>query len=105
MNKNFSERDVQLIISNPIYVGIGPYQQIIADDLWVDNALRAIQERGANFWRDVQTNVIESLDLPEEKVLDICMNVQKLYDVAPNDEAHTDVLNQLLFLLREASKP
>ncbi len=104
MKKNFTERDIQLMISNPIYTGIGPYQQIIADDLWVDNALKAIQGRGANFWIDIQTNVINSLGLPEEKALDICMNVQKLYDAALDDEAHKDVLNRLLFLLREALK-
>ena len=97
MKRDFSERDVQLFDANPAYTGIGPYPQIIVDDLWVNSALKAIRQRGVNFWIDVQTNIIKSLGLPEEKASAICMNSQKLYDMVQGDEEHKEILHRLLF--------
>ena len=45
--RSFTARDVQLILSNPVYVGIGKYERIIHDDKWIQTALRA----GLRKWR------------------------------------------------------
>lgn len=39
--------DIKNIICNPIYVGIGPFPQILTDDQWIKCAERSIQEMGA----------------------------------------------------------
>ena len=104
MVHQFTARDVQLVIANPIYTGMGQYERIIDDNLWVGSALRAIQERGAYFWSDVQTNVVEALGLSENKVSDICSKAQDQLDKATKDIDRQRILKGLLLELRKACK-
>ena len=34
------------ILCNPVYVGVGPYPQIVPEKLWVQSAAKAIREDG-----------------------------------------------------------
>ena len=45
--KDFTEEDVRGMTSNPIYTGIGPFPQIIPDELWISTAIKQINEQGA----------------------------------------------------------
>jgi len=45
--EDFTEEDVRGMISNPIYAGIGPFPQIIPDEMWVGTAERQINKEGA----------------------------------------------------------
>ncbi len=47
MNTQFSADSVRDMLTNLIYVGIGPYKAIIEDDLWIDVNVRMIEEKGA----------------------------------------------------------
>jgi hypothetical protein len=102
--RSFTARDVQLILSNPVYVGIGKYERIIHDDKWIQTALREASENGASFWLDVQMNVIEFLDLSEKKAATICVKAPKKYDAAKDENERCKELKTLLADLRAATK-
>ena len=41
------DKDVEAMICNPIYAGVGPYPPIVPQDQWVAAAAKAISEMGA----------------------------------------------------------
>jgi hypothetical protein len=46
---SWSEDDVRKVITNPVYVGIGPFPQVVPDDQWIAAVSRLIKERGTAF--------------------------------------------------------
>ena len=98
--RQFTERDVQLMISNPVYAGVGIYTAMVPEERWIAAAMRAIKEQGANFWLDVQANIIDSLNLPHDKTTMLCTRFQKVYETAENDRIHEETLKGFLHDLR-----
>ena len=47
MDTEWTENDVKSTITNPVYTGIEPFPPITAFKLWLDTALRMIEEDGA----------------------------------------------------------
>ncbi len=47
MHTEWTENDVSARLANPIYAGIGHYEAIVEDDVWLDANVRRIQEEGA----------------------------------------------------------
>lgn len=46
--------DVEKILTNPVYVGIGPFPQLVDEALWISAAKKAIKQRGADrFFRSM----------------------------------------------------
>jgi hypothetical protein len=43
---SWTEDDVKKLFCNPIYVGMGPYSQLIPKDQWIQNAVKTINEVG-----------------------------------------------------------
>ncbi len=43
----FTGEDIQGMLTNPIYAGLGPYPALIDDELYVAAAARLIREQGA----------------------------------------------------------
>lgn len=57
----WSEADVRNVITNPIYVGIGPFPQVVPDDQWIAAISRLIKERGAaSVMKEVLRNLREA---------------------------------------------
>ena len=57
-----NEAEVRRILSNPIYVGIGPFPAIIAEDLWIRAQVRLVEEHGVRpRLRAIRTALHESL--------------------------------------------
>src|SRR5262245_57539813 len=57
-----AEADVRHILSNPIYVGIGRFPRLIADDLWIRAQVRLVAEYGVRpRLRAIRTALHESL--------------------------------------------
>ncbi len=46
MNRPFTADDVRDILSNPAYVGLGPFQPIVAQEAWLDANVNAIRQDG-----------------------------------------------------------
>jgi hypothetical protein len=42
----FTAEELRGILTNPIYAGLGPYPQIIADEVYIAAAARLIREQG-----------------------------------------------------------
>jgi len=58
----WTEADVRRILSNPIYVGMGPFPRIVADDLWITAQVRRVEEHGVRpTLRAIRTALHESL--------------------------------------------
>ena len=98
----FTQRHIQQMISNPIYAGLGQYPAIISDAQWIQAALRAAEEDGHNFWIDVQSNVMDFLELPEDRMLEICKNARVLYNAATNDRERHQAFEWFLNEFRTA---
>ena len=50
--------DVQMMLANPIYAGVGEYPAMVTDAEWIEAAMRSIEERGvAVFLGDVLTTL------------------------------------------------
>lgn len=47
MKAKFAANDMSTKLTNPIYAGMGRYQAIVEDDLWLDANVRMIEEEGA----------------------------------------------------------
>jgi hypothetical protein len=61
-HSEWTEADVRRILSNPIYVGIGPFPRIIADDLWISAQVRLVEEHGVRpRLRAIRTALHEAL--------------------------------------------
>jgi hypothetical protein len=45
--KQWDEKDVENMLTNPIYTGIGPYQQIVPEDVFVKAGEQFIKRYGA----------------------------------------------------------
>ena len=100
IGRKFTARDVQLIISNPVYAGIGIYAAMVPEEMWIAAAIVAIKQRGANFWHDVQTNIIEWLNVPNDNTATLCTRFQKTYETADKDEVRQATLKDFLHDLR-----
>lgn len=58
----WTEADIERILSNPIYVAIGSYPQIIAEDLWIKAQKRRAEEKGIRpTLRTIRTALHETL--------------------------------------------
>jgi hypothetical protein len=44
---DFTAEELKGMICNPVYAGIGPYPQLVDDEMWVRAAARMIKEDGA----------------------------------------------------------
>ena len=42
----FTEEEIRGMIANPVYAGIGPFPQLVADEQWIRAAVKAIREDG-----------------------------------------------------------
>ena len=98
--RQFTERDVQLMISNPVYAGIGIYPAIVPEERWIAAAMRAIKEKGASFWLDVQTNIIDSLNLPDDETTLLCRRFRSVYQAVDQDQLREAILKGFLHDLR-----
>jgi hypothetical protein len=43
----WQESDVRAILCNPLYVGLGPFKQVVAEDMWLQAAEKQVAEEGA----------------------------------------------------------
>jgi len=65
-NKNpegqpWTANDVNKVVTNPIYTGIGPYQRIVPDDQWIEAVRKMMRERGAHaVLKDILENLREA---------------------------------------------
>ena len=58
---NVTEQDVEKMLTNPVYTGIGPYPRIIPDEQFIRAAENAIKELGiARYMTSVLANLRES---------------------------------------------
>jgi hypothetical protein len=44
MKEGFTLESIQAIISDPVYIGIGGFEQVISDKIWIKAAIIAIQK-------------------------------------------------------------
>lgn len=71
-NNRWTEEDVQNIVNNPIYVGLGPFPRIIDDDSWIKAQAPVVKEKGLkrtleNIRKQLQGSVgreVESISYP-----------------------------------------
>ena len=42
--------NVEAMLCNPVYAGIGPFPAIVTDEVWVRAAAKAIAEQGTEQW-------------------------------------------------------
>ncbi len=55
--------DVENMVTNPIYTGIGPFERLVSDDAFVKAGKKAIQEMGAEkYLRLLLKNLRASFD-------------------------------------------
>jgi hypothetical protein len=57
-NNKWTETDVQNIVNNPVYVGIGPFPAIVDDDTWIKAQISNAEETGI---RQTLTNIRKTL--------------------------------------------
>jgi hypothetical protein len=98
--RKFTARDVQLIVSNPVYAGVGIYAAMVPEEMWIAAAIIAIKQQGANFWLDVQTNIVKWLNVPDDNTTTLCTRFQKAYEAADKDEVREATLKGFLHDLR-----
>jgi hypothetical protein len=55
----FTITDIEQILTNPVYVGIGAYARLIPDDVWIESGMNSEKELGVNFWLYVQGNLVK----------------------------------------------
>ena len=96
----FTARDIQLMISNPVYAGVGIYPALVPEETWIAAAIVSIKDQGANFWRDVQTNIVKWLNLPADNAITLCIRFQSVYEAADQDQLHQAILKDFLHDLR-----
>ena len=64
----WTENNIKDVITNPVYVGIGPYPQIIQDDVWIATAQKSLSQMGAKeFFGRMLRNL--RLSFPTERTL------------------------------------
>lgn len=62
-NKVWDEDDVEKVLVNPIYTGLGPFPRLIEDELWIKAAARNIKQMGAEkFFRAMLRELRTSLE-------------------------------------------
>lgn len=44
--RQFTERDVQRMSSNPMYAGVGIYPAMVPEEMWIATTIRAIKDHG-----------------------------------------------------------
>ena len=44
---SWTEEDVRGIVSNPVYAGVGPHPSLVNDEVWIQAAIKQIEEVGA----------------------------------------------------------
>lgn len=65
--KKWRREDIEKMITNPVYCGIGPYPAIIDDETFVKAAARAIRELGPKrYIRRVLENLRKSFPTDDE---------------------------------------
>ncbi len=47
MNTEWTADDIRAILTSPVCTGMGRYQAIVEDDLWLDANMRRVEEEGA----------------------------------------------------------
>ena len=63
----WTEADVNKVVTNPVYAGIGPYPAIVPEDLWVEAVAKMIRDRGAEpVLRDILRNLREAFPREDE---------------------------------------
>lgn len=95
-----SARDIQPMVSNPVYAGVGIYPAIVPEEMWIAAAIVAIKQHGADFWRDVQTNIVNSLNLPADNATTLCTRFQSVYEAVDQDQLRETILKGFLHDLR-----
>jgi hypothetical protein len=96
----FTERDIQLMFSNPVYAGIGIYPAMVPEETWIAAAIVEVQERGSGFWLDVYTNIIESFNVPVDKAIILCRRFQSIYEAVDQDSLRQAIMKGFLHDLR-----
>jgi hypothetical protein len=54
----WTEEDVKKIITNPIYIGMGPYSPTLTKEQWIKGAKKYIKDQGAE---DFLTHLVDNL--------------------------------------------
>ena len=98
--RQFTARDIQLLISNPVYAGVGIYPALVPQEMWIAAAIVAIEDHGANFWHDVRTNIVKWLNLPVDNATTLCTRFQSIYEAADQNQLHKAILKDFLDDLR-----
>lgn len=98
--RQFTARDMQLMFSNPVYAGVGIYPALVPEETWIAAAIVSIKEHGADFWRDVQTNIVKWLHLPADHAITLCIRFQSAYEAADQDQLYQAILKDFLHDLR-----
>jgi hypothetical protein len=101
MKEGFTLESIQAIISDPVYIGIGGFEQVISDKIWIKVAIIAIQKDGVrqfleNVLCNLERNFAVELKGKKEWVQDV-ESTLKRYD--PNK-----ALQDLLLFLRDFFK-
>ena len=88
LKQNWTGDDLDKLLTNPAYAGIGKYSRVYSDRLWIQNADYSLQpdKLGAGFWDKVQENVISYLHLPKNQAAALCAKTRAQYDAAQNQD-------------------
>lgn len=63
--REWTEEDVERLLSNPVYCGIGSYQAVVNDDQFIQAAARCIEEGGLErYMRALLANLREAFPEP-----------------------------------------
>ena len=102
LKQNWTGDDLDKLLTNPAYAGIGKYSRVYSDRLWIQNADYSLQpdKLGAGFWDKVQENVISYLHLPKNQAAALCAKTRAQYDAAQNQDERYAALAGLLADLR-----
>ena len=44
--RTWKTKDVEEIVANPLYVGIGPFPKVIEEEIWISCAVQTIKDHG-----------------------------------------------------------
>lgn len=61
-SNRWNAEDVEKIIANPVYLGIGAYERVVENDMFIQNALMAIGRNAEGYYRHLENNLVEFLE-------------------------------------------
>jgi hypothetical protein len=61
-SNRWSAEDVEKIVANPAYLGIGVYERVVENDMFIQNALIAIGRNADSYYKNLENNLVEFLE-------------------------------------------